>query len=252
MLTDIQKHEFETFGFLIVKNLIEMPKMRQFIDAFDDTMTKGNSGEPWPDDPICNQVIPFYEYNPEIYHQLLDHEKLNEVLEDLLGKDYVFLCSEGIHFFGGSRWHHDDIAPEGQTHLKTVFFLNPVRSTTGCLRVLPCTHFPPMRERMEDWYERQGEWDSNPWPAGIALESDPGDAVIFNVKVYHAAITEGAQRRGIYVNYIQNPKTPEQEEYITETYRRHHPLYTSSLFEDASPQRMRMLSFLKETCYDPV
>ena len=161
-----------------------------------------------------------------MYHRLLDDEKLSEIVEDLLGEDFVFLVAEGHHRWGGTGWHHDSVAPEGQTHLTVVFFLQPVRADTGCLRVLPGTHFPPLRHRIERWYERHGdrvvseatESDTIAWPAAIALESDPGDAVIFNVKVYHSAVGDSADRRAIYINYVQKPRTPEQEEYLPASY----------------------------------
>ena len=257
MLTEQQKHEFETFGFLLLKDFIPSEEMQPYIDAFDETMTKANGGVPWQHAPKTHFVKPFYRYNPAVYHRLLDDEKLSEVVEDLLGEDFVFLAAAGHHRWGGTVWHHDSLAPEGQTHLKVVFYLQPVRADTGCLRVLPGSHFPPMRERMDLWYERHGnsipseskELDTMAWPAAVALESDPGDAVIFNVKVYHAAVGDRADRRAIYINYIQKPRTPEQEEYITSDYDAQ-PVYSPELFEDATPKRMRMLSFLKDARYD--
>ena len=257
MLTEQQKHEFETFGFLFLKDLIPSDEMHAYIDAFDDTMTKANGGVPWQRTPQNHYVIPFYRHNPAVYHRLLDDERISEAVEDLLGEDFVFLTSEGHRRRGGTGWHHDSLAPEGLTHLKVVFYLQPVRADTGCLRVLPGTHFHTMRGRMERWYERHGnakgseatESNTIAWPAAIALESDPGDAVIFNVKVYHGAVGDSADRRAIYINYIQKPRTLEQEEYITSDYDAQ-PVYTPELFEDASPKRMRMLSFLKDARYD--
>ena len=90
-------------------------------------------------------------------------------------------------------------------------------------------------------------------PGTYPTESNPGDAVVFNVKCYNAAFSE-VPRKGIYINYIQKPRTPEEEEYIEWLY--HHDeshggtYYTPELFEDVSPKRMRMLTFLKERCYD--
>ena len=257
MLTAAQKHEFETFGFLLLKDFIPSDEMQPYIDAFDETMTKGNGGVPWEYSEGNHLVTPFFRHNPAVYHHLLDHDKLSEVVEDLLGEEFVFLAAEGHRRWGGTGWHHDSLAPEGLTHLKVVFYLQPVRADTGCLRVLPGSHFPPMRERMEVWYERQGntiaskskESDTIAWPAAIALESDPGDAVIFNIKAYHGAIGDSADRRAIYINYIQKPRTPEQEGYITSDYDAQ-PVYTPELFEDATPKRMRMLSFLKDARYD--
>ena len=249
MLTDIQKHEFETFGFLFLKDFIPRTEMQVYIDAFDETMTKANGGEPWANAPQPHLVHPFYRNNPAIYHRLLDHKKLNEVVKDLLGEDYIFWSSEGWHRWGGSKWHHDSVAPEGQTHLKFTFFLNPVRADTGALRVLPGTHFLPLRERMEQLYG-PGDEDYAEWPAAVTLEADPGDAVIFNVKVYHAAFGKNADRRVMYINYVQKPQTPEQEEYFTTHSSGDNPMYTPELFEDATPERMRMLAFLKARYYD--
>ena len=241
----------------MLKDLIPSDEMQVYIDAFDETMTSANGGVPWQSAPRNHTVIPFYRHNPAVYHRLLDDERVNEVVEDLLGEDFVFLAAEGHRRWGGTGWHHDALGPEGFTHLKVVFYLQRVRADTGCLRVLPGTHFSPLRERMEGWYDRHGdtivseaqESDTIAWTAAIPLESDPGDAVIFNVRAYHAAVGDGADRRAIYVNYIQKPRTPEQEEYITSDYDAQ-PVYTPELFEDAPPTRMRMLSFLRGARYD--
>jgi len=258
VLTEQQKHEFETFGFLLLKDFIPSDEMQPLIDAFDETMTKANGGVPWQRAEGNHYVVPFYRHNPAVYHRLLDDERISEVVEDLLGEDFVFHAAAGHHRWGGTGWHHDSLPPEGLTHLKVVFYLQPVRADTGCLRVLPGSHFPPLRERMERWYELHGatigsaakESDTIAWPAAIALESDPGDAVIFNTKIYHGAIGDGADRRAIYINYIQEPRTPEQEDYITSMHPDDNPYYTAELFEGATPKRMRMLSFLKDTRYD--
>ena len=151
---------------------------------------------------------------------------------------------------GGVPW--DSVALDGQTLVQLVFFLDPIRANTGCLSMLPGTHFTPIRERMERWYGgvRARDGDFAAWPAAIAMESDPGDAVIFNIKVYHAAVGDSQDRRSININYVQKPRTPEQEEYLTSNYVSRNPFYTPELFQDATPKRMRMLSFLKEAVYD--
>lgn len=252
MLSDVQQHQFETLGFLLLKNLIPPEEMLAYIDAFDETMTAANGGVTWSNAPRRQQVVPFYRHNPAVYHRLLDHNRIHKVVEDLLGKDFVFTVSEGIHHFGGTHWHHDSLAPEGHTHLKVVLFLNQVRADTGCLCVLPGSQFMPYRERMQKYGESILPLGKDV-PGAYPIESDPGDAVVFNVKCYHAAFSN-MPRKGIYINYIQKPRTTEQEEYIKWLY--HHDAshgwtyYTRELFEDAPPTRMRMLAFLKEACYD--
>ena len=136
------------------------------------------------------------------------------------------------------------------TQLKVDLFLDPVRADTGCLRMLPGSHFPQLRERMERWYGTKGLGDHAAWPAAIPMESDPGDAVVFSVKVYHAALGEEHDRRSINISYIQKPSKPKHEEYLKSMYDYDNPYYTPELVEDATPKRMRMLSFLKEAIYE--
>lgn len=255
MLTAMQKHQFETFGFLLLKNLIPLNEMQPFIDGFDETMAKSNGG-PWEHAPSNQGVTPFYRHNPELYHRLLDHEKVNETVKDLLGPGYSFGVSEGHHRYKQTTWHHDDVAPDELTHIKFSYFLDSVRSDTGCLQVLPGTHFPEVRKHMENWYDFHVKRDTCPWPSAVALESDPGDAVIFNLKTYHAAFGKKIDRRVIYTSYIQKPSTQKAEDYMIHLYKRDSsqlgcPYYTPDLFENATPARLKMLSFFKKHCYDP-
>ena len=151
MLTDSQKHQFETLGFICLKNLIPPDEMQIYIDAFDETMIQANNGGPWNQAPKRQQVVPFYRHNTDVYNRLLDDDRIYQVVQDLIGKDFVFTVSEGIHHFGGTSWHHDDVSSEGHTHLKIVLFLDPVCADTGCLSVLPGSQFQPYRERMENY-----------------------------------------------------------------------------------------------------
>ena len=70
------------------------------------------------------------------------------------------------------------------------------------------------------------------------------------MNLYHAAFGEDVKRRGIYLNYLQKPRMPEEAEHIRWLYRKDGGYYTPETFKDAPPRRMRMLQFLKEACYD--
>jgi ectoine hydroxylase-related dioxygenase (phytanoyl-CoA dioxygenase family) len=252
MLTEEQKGQFETLGFLVFRNLIDADEMRTYIDAFNDTMTRANGGERWSRAPVRHQVLPFYRHNPGVYHRLLDHEVINRIVGDLIGDDFILTVSEGIYHYKGTPWHHDDVSPDGHVHLKVVVFLDAVRADNGCLSVIPGSHLRSFRERLEGSGKHLLALGPD-IPGRYALESDPGDVVVFNVKTYHGAFGDGV-RRGIYVNYMKHPQNQAEEDYITGIYRRDSAhwgsYYTPELFEDASPRRMRMLSFLKERCYD--
>jgi ectoine hydroxylase-related dioxygenase (phytanoyl-CoA dioxygenase family) len=252
MLIDTQKHHFETLGFIFLKNFFPPDEIQTYINAFDGTFRKAAGQrlkEPYTNIKKTIAVMRFFEYNPAVYHHLLESDAVCEVVEDLLGEDFVFSTSEGAYRFGNTGWHHDDVSPEGHIHLKVVLYLDPVRANTGCLSVLPGSHFLPYRQRMERYIG-----DILPLgkdvPGTYPIASNPGDVVIFNVKLYHAAFGEGVGRRAIYINYLQKPSTTEEKEHIKWLYHKDGGYYTPELFEDATPKRMRMLAFLKDTCYD--
>ncbi len=252
MLNEEQKKQFHTLGFLHLPGFIPDEQMRTYVDAFDDTLVTANGGTPWDKAPTRQQVVPFYRENTAVYHRLLDDDNLFELVQDLIGEDFVFTVSEGIQHFGGTRWHHDAISPEGQIHLKVVFFIDPVRVDSGCLQVMPGTHFKPFRDMIKENGEHILALGADV-PGAFPIEADPGDAVVFVVKCYHGAFGDNP-RRAIYLNFIQKPTNDEQERYITGLYEddssRGWSYYTPELFADATPKRMKMLSFLKERCYD--
>lgn len=252
MLTEKQKHQFETLGFIFLKNFITPNEIQTYINAFDETFRKAAGAKltgPYEDIKKTIAVMGFFENNPAVYHRLLDSDAVCEVVEDLLGKNFVFSTSEGAYRFGNTWWHHDDVSPGDHVHLKVVLYLDPVSADSGCLSVLPGSHFLPYRQRME----RYGG-DILPLgrdvPGTYSIASNPGDAVVFNVKLYHAAFGEAVGRRAIYINYLQKPRTPKEEAHIKWLYHKDGGYYTPELFEDATPKRMRMLAFLKDTCYD--
>lgn len=252
MLSAQQKKQFHTLGFLHLPGFIPQDQMRAYVDAFDGTMASANGGRPWDQAPKRQQVVPFYRENAGVYHRLLDDDNLFGLVKELIGEDFVFTVSEGIQHFGGTRWHHDAISPEGQIHLKVVFFIDPVRADTGCLRVIPGTQFKPFRDMLQENGEEILALGPDV-PGAHAIEADPGDAVIFIVKCYHGAFGDNP-RRAIYLNFVEKPANAEQEQYITELYesdsRHGWTYYTPELFADAAPRRMKMLSFLKERCYN--
>ncbi len=255
VLTDAQKHQFETLGFLCLRELLGPDEMRTYAAAFDEVMLKANGGRPWHKAPERQQVIPFFNFNPTVFHRMLDDERILEVVEDLLRQDFIYMTSEGIHLWGGTAWHHDDICPPGQTHIKVVFFMESHRIDTGCLCVLPGSQFPAFRQRLEQYGDDMLAAEQNV-PGTHPIESNPGDVVIFDVKAYHAAFGQ-SERRGIYLNYFQKPTNAQQQDHIIKCYSKRRASsgwadYTPELFEDASPRRMRMLKFVQQHCYQPI
>jgi hypothetical protein len=249
VLTDVQKHQFDTLGFVVLRGFLAPDEMRLYTAAFDETLGAITDPERWANESENVGASRFFEQNPQVYHRLLDDDKILEVIQDLLGLDFVFTVSEGARRYADTHWHHDDVAPEGHLHVKMVFYLDAMDADPGCLCLLPGSHHADYRERMER-YGPEILTASRDVPGTYAIASSPGDAIVFNVKTYHGAFTGGIRRRVIYMNFLSGPRTMLGEAHLEFLYRRDGGYYTPSLFENAPPKRMRMLRFLKERCYD--
>ena len=74
---------------------------------------------------------------------------------------------------------------------KVAFYLDPLTKDTGCLRIIPGSQNPAHFVRAEkiDPNQSQALYGLHPrdFPTSVALESNPGDVVIFNHDTYHAA-----------------------------------------------------------------
>ena len=87
---------------------------------------------------------------------------------------------------------------------------------TGAVRLIPGNH-------RSDHFIRQEQIDVNnslelfgvpptEFPGSIAVETDPGDIVIFNHDLYHASFGGNARRRMFTINCTRQAKTPEDLE----------------------------------------
>ena len=76
------------------------------------------SMQPWKGRNVTNrrqtrqQVVPFFDYDPDVFYPLLDDARFIGIFENLMGEDFILVATEGIIHTGGSPWHHDACAPE--------------------------------------------------------------------------------------------------------------------------------------------
>ena len=74
---------------------------------------------------------------------------------------------------------------------KIAFYLDPVTRDSGCLRVIPGSHKPEHFVRANTIHPAHAMEDfgvaPRDFPGNMPLESNPGDLVIFNHDLYHAA-----------------------------------------------------------------
>lgn len=222
MLTNAQKAHFETFGFIVLRNCFSAEETDAISRTFDEVLDEDRQGRPF--DGLKRQaVLGFIEKRALLSH-LVEDDRIYAPLEQLLGPGFVWIGSDGNLYVGDTNWHPDG-SNQGYMRIKVAFYLDPVTKESGCLRVIPGSHRPPLHEEVKPLLERRGDpaWA----PFGVTprdlpcfpLESQPGDVVFFNQNLWHSAFGGRTGRRMFTLNFGAKPTEESQVDYLVRVYQ---------------------------------
>ncbi|MBM3265042.1 MAG: phytanoyl-CoA dioxygenase family protein [candidate division Zixibacteria bacterium] len=256
MLTPEQIRHFETLGFVVCRGLFSPSEIRDISNAFDVAMqvARGGAAEPVLErnelgySTKRQQVVPFFDYNPDVFYPLLDDARLMDAFEAFMGEDFIFTLSEGIIHAGGSRWHHDAMAPDGFFTMRAALYLDPLEPNDGCLSVIPGSHFHEFNISLRDRILNLGA-RAEDIPGRYPIVNTPGDVLFMNHKLFHAALSDRPGRRAIHINCSQNT-TPERNpvhfewlmKFLEGEKRGWGRFYSDRLIQTAGPRRARMMA----------
>ena len=178
----------------------------------DDVLAEDREGRPFTGEKR-HTVMAFVEKRP-LLTQLVDGDRIHEPIEQLLGQGFIWWGGEGNAWVGDTEWH-PDMVEIGYRLVKVLFYLDPVATDTGCLRVIPGSHRSPLHDELEPlryWRVKQNvdagstppkaleeflakglDPDSPPFGVerralpGFAVETEPGDVVFFNQNLFHGS-----------------------------------------------------------------
>ena len=215
ILTEEKKSFFDTFGFLAFPGLLA-DCIDEIIDAFEtiwDQRGGGHNGQ--PHDGIRRScIVPFIDQHERLC-ALLDDPRIKEILVGLLGENFNYMGSDGNYYAGDTQWHSDGWGKEIR-FVKIALYLDHLTRDTGCLRVIPGSH------HLKDQYANNVEntvrnsheqWGIHgPDVPALPLETNPGDVVLFNHNLKHAAFGGSPRRRMFTINCSE--RFPEDEEHI--------------------------------------
>jgi hypothetical protein len=205
-LSDQQVAYFQTFGFLKFPGLLA-DQIGSITEAFEGIWTErggGHNGRPH-DGKARSTIVPFIDQHERLC-ELLDDERIVDIASSLLGDDFNYTGSDGNYYVGDTNWHSDGWHTK-YTYVKIALYLDPLTRDTGCLRVIPGSH------RNGDWFAEtlQGRLRKSDENLGIlgrdvpavALETVPGDLLLFNHNTKHASFGGGSARRMFTINLSQ-------------------------------------------------
>lgn len=206
MFTQEQKDFFETFGFLCVKQCFSPEETKAIAQIFDHIVLEERQGKEFTGEKR-QSVYGFVENHPQLIH-LIDDERIYQPMSQILGEDFTWVVSEAQLYVGETKWHPDQEQQQTR-YIKVGMYLDPVRKDTGCLRVIPGSHREPFHSMLKQTVRGKEIHIQREIPS-FPLESDPGDVIMFDMRLWHAAFGGYNGRRMMALNYSEYPASQEQ------------------------------------------
>ena len=150
-------------------------------------------------------------------------------------------------------WHSDQHLDTPFHSVKVAFYLDPVTRDSGCLRLIPGSfnHGDAFSDALHAVVPISAQNRSREvWglhgsevPA-VAIESTPGDMVLFSHKTKHSAWGGGTKRRMFTYNFeerMTGAQVPHLAKTVADEYARNGAIYGEAMLRTAGPQRRRHL-----------
>jgi ectoine hydroxylase-related dioxygenase (phytanoyl-CoA dioxygenase family) len=185
---------FEAFGFVVLRGLLGLDEVKQLrsevvgalTDAFGEAFGRNARAEGTVDVAVPGNFLPLMaDASPLSQALVVDDPRLPSVAAALLDDFTVASPALAACLVGQTPWHND--AGTGSRWVRVNAYLDPVTATSGALRVVPATHhgsLPVDIARQFDAGWSRGDPFVLP---GVALETSPGDVVVFDPRVHHGS-----------------------------------------------------------------
>ena len=253
MLTEQQVVHFSTFGFLVFRQMFSPDELKIIHAEFDQALESAYRHAPF--NGTKRHWVTMMGRETPFFASLLEDPRFCDVAEQLYGEDALGVITDANRYVGDSAWHPDT----GSLHqygVKFAYYLDPVGAESGALRVIPGSHKNPLHSEVAEYLGKSGGIRDVP---GYVCESEPGDVVAFDLRLWHGSCGGSNDRRMCTTVYYNNPKTPEEEEvtrkqaantpgFLAYFDRPDDPLYDPHWVanQEGSPKRQRWIDRLRE------
>ncbi len=247
-MNEQQRRFFETFGYIGLPGLLS-DCIGEIIDGFEAIWQDNGGGHAGrPHEGVARSCIAQFLDHNERLCALLDDSRILEIAKALCGDDFNYMGSDGNYYVGDTGWHSDGWHRQLR-HIKIAFYLDPLTKDTGCLRVIPGSHWIGegyTEELQTNLRQSRDYWGiTGPEVPAIALETQPGDVLVFNHNTKHAAFGGGTRRRMFTMNLCErypDDKLQELRDYLSGGARFWvERAYHETLVTTATPERLRHL-----------
>lgn len=251
VLTEQQKQFFDTFGYLGFPGLLKdsvgwiTEEFENVFKSRKDVVHDGSKRTMFP--------ASFIEQNEKLC-TLLDDPRIVGLLKGLLGEDFMYQGGDGNYYSGDTGWH-SDLMPncpmyKASRHVKVAFYLDPLTRDTGALRVVPGSHIrdDKFSGNLHKQINQLGIKGQD--IPSVALETVPGDILVFDHNLKHASYGGSKFRRMFTMNNCAYPHTPEARAefdaemgwYASQGVQKFH---SDKMYKDAPEERLKHLKPLQ-------
>ena len=255
MLTEEQVAHFETFGFLVLRQVFSAHEVATIRKETDEIFDEARGGKPYAGE--MEVIHPFFERRPFMAGLVAD-DRIYGIGEGILGPDFFLDVTEGWRHVGPTTWHGNGLFAERLPDIKITFYIEPLSKESGCLRVVPGSHIRSDPDLLTPLREECGDPDFMPFglpqseaPA-IALEAQPGDVVVFAECLLHATFGGRPGRYQHAMTYVRTPETEEEVAQVRGYYKRSRYSYRPcrSSIDSENPRIRNLVAPLVEWGFD--
>ena len=256
MLSAAQKSFFATFGYLKLPDFLA-DDIVWITDEFEASwLATKQAAKDTVHDGSKRTMHPelFVSTTPRL-STLVEHPGISAVCGDIMGEGWSLNGGDGNFYSGDTGWHSDVWHGHWQAkttllNLKIAFYLDPLTRDTGALRVIPGSH------RFGDAYCNEVQkgicggdsfgLSGQEIPA-VAIDIRPGDLVLFDHRLKHAAYGGGRRPRLFTMNYFATMDTEAKHEAAVEIMRYYYEhehvrrMFRPEWIASAPPERLRHL-----------
>ncbi len=170
---------------------------------------------------VSFQYVPVMCESTPLSLGLLDRFALDAA--QLLGRAVLPGRTKATRYHGDTGWHRDSERDLGSVAF--IAYLDTTSAHTGVFRVLPGSHTDPGRPIPD-------ASSGDAADLGEVIETEPGDVIVFDEHILHGS-TGGGERRQWRVDFVVDPRGPDEEELVKNNFEQVFPNGEPDLGYDA-------------------
>jgi ectoine hydroxylase-related dioxygenase (phytanoyl-CoA dioxygenase family) len=217
--TSTQRSHFDLFGFVVLRALLTTSEIEQLgaevdgalRDAFAESYASNTRHEVVADGDVAAEgnFLPLMADRAPLSQALVvDDPRLSGIADDLLGDFTVASPALATCLVSDTPWHND--GGLGSRWLRLNAYLQPATHSTGALRVVPGSQDGATSDRIARHLGIAGERGDPDALPGVALETMPGDLIVFDPRIHHGS-WGGSTRLRWSVDYLSMPPADDAE-----------------------------------------